>query len=103
MDYDINNDGKVSDQELEVHEFHRETVRWQTQRRMAWVAMGSMIAYTAALFIPFVPDARAHVLVEIAPLFYVAQAGVVGAYMGSKAAVDKNLDTKKSGPRPGAR
>lgn len=103
MEYDIDKDGKVSDQELEVYEFHRETVRWQTQRRMAWIAMGSMIVYTAALFLPLISDARAQVLVDIAPLFYVAQAGVVGAYMGSKAMVDKNIDQVNGGPRPGAR
>jgi hypothetical protein len=51
-------------------------------RRMAWAAMLSMIVFTIALFSPMVSDSRVAALADLLGLFYVAQAGVVGAYMG---------------------
>ena len=55
------------------------------QKRMAWVAMGSMIVFSGALFTPFVSESRVAALADLLGLFYIAQAGVVGAYMGVSA------------------
>ena len=52
---------------------------------MAWVAMGAMIVFSAALFTPFVAESRVAALADLLGLFYIAQAGVVGAYMGVSA------------------
>lgn len=59
------------------------------QKRMAWVAMGSMIAFTLILFSPSTNIERVDALSDLLGLFYIAQAGVVGAYMGVTAWMSK--------------
>ena len=59
------------------------------QRNMAWTALVSMILFTAIMFTPIVPDDRIKLLTDISNLFYLAQAGIVGAFMGF-AAFDKS-------------
>jgi len=59
------------------------------QRRMAWVAMGSMIVFTMAMFLPIFPDSRIKAMSDLFGLFYIGQAGVVGAYMGMSAWMNK--------------
>jgi len=59
------------------------------QRRMAWVALISMIIFTVVVFLPFFPDARIKLLGELSALFYIGMAGVVGAYMGMTAYMSK--------------
>ena len=44
-----------------------------------------MIVFSAALFTPFVSESRVAALADLLGLFYIAQAGVVGAYMGVSA------------------
>lgn len=51
-------------------------------RRMAWVALFSMIIFTIVLFSPMLSDSRVEALADLLGLFYIAQAGIVGAYMG---------------------
>jgi hypothetical protein len=47
--------------------------------------MVSMIVFTALVFLPIFPDARIKALSDLFGLFYIGQAGVVGAYMGMTA------------------
>lgn len=54
----------------------------ETQRRMAWTAIGSMVVFTIALFSPLLADSRVKALSDLFSLFYLAQAGIVGAFMG---------------------
>jgi hypothetical protein len=96
------------EREMELLEQERIEERQDNQKRMAWVAMTSMILFTIVLFSPLVSDSRLTIISEIASIFYFAQAGVVGAYMGSEAFVNrsfkKNLSrnsTNNSGPRIG--
>jgi len=67
-------------EELEVEE-----EKADAQRRMAWVALWSMIAFTVVVFLPVFPDSRIKLLGELSALFYIGMAGVVGAYMGMTA------------------
>jgi hypothetical protein len=87
--YDFSKDGQLSPEEIEfakAHIYEERMDRRQTnQRKMAWVALFSMIIFTIMLFMPFVPDDRIVLLKEISTLFYIAQAGIVGAYMGASA------------------
>ena len=53
-----------------------------TQKRMAWIAMASMLIFTIVLFTPLLTEGRVSALADLLGLFYIAQAGVVGAYMG---------------------
>jgi hypothetical protein len=55
------------------------------QKHMAWTAIGSMILFTVVLFSPIVSDDRVSALADLLGLFYIAQAGVVGAYFGMTA------------------
>ena len=56
-----------------------------TQACLAWAAMISVIVITGLLVSPFVPDSRIVALQNILDLYYVAQASVIGMYMGAKA------------------
>jgi len=56
------------------------------QRRMAWISMAAMIIFTIVLMVPgVVPESRLKLLADLSALFYIAMAGVVGAYMGMTA------------------
>jgi hypothetical protein len=59
--------------------------REDQQRRMAWVAMISMILFTAFLFIPVISPERINALSDLLSMFYIAQAGVVATFFGSQA------------------
>jgi VIT1/CCC1 family predicted Fe2+/Mn2+ transporter len=86
---DLDGDGIVSDTELAAVEALSKHEKADAQRRMAWVAMGSMIGFTIAVFLPIFPDARIKALSDLFGLFYIGQAGVVGAYMGMTAYMSK--------------
>ena len=87
--YDVDGDGKVSDNDIEdmekIQEIERDNKKQSAQRRMAWVAIWSMIVFTVILFSPIVSDQRVQALADLLGLFYIAQAGVVGAFMGVSA------------------
>lgn len=78
-----------TDQEIELLEQERIDRRQDNQRKMAWVALLSMLGFTALIFLPLVPKDRIDVFTSIADLFYLANAGVISAYMGTEAWVNK--------------
>jgi len=82
---DLDGDGVVSDSELAAVDALSQHEKADAQRQMAWVAMGSMLFFTLAVFLPVFPDARIKALSDLFGLFYIGQAGVVGAYMGMTA------------------
>ena len=80
--YDVDGDGIVSDEEMKtIHAINQEA-KIETQQKMAWVAMISMIVFTILVFLPIFPDTRIKALADLFGLFYIGQAGVGGAYMG---------------------
>lgn len=88
-DFDVDGDGDISPEDVaaaeKLAEIERQDRRQQAQRRMAWVAIWSMIVFTLVLFSPMVSDSRVAALADLLGLFYIAQAGVVGAFMGMTA------------------
>ena len=86
---DLDGDGIVSDAELAAVEAFEKHEKADAQRRMACVAMGSMLFFTLAVFLPIFPDARIKALSDLFGLFYIGQAGVVGSYMGMTAYMAK--------------
>jgi len=82
---DLNRDGVISNTELATVEAYEKHEKADAQRRMAWTAMISMIVFTGLVFLPIFPDRRIEVLADLFGLFYIGQAGVVGAYMGMTA------------------
>jgi|TARA_R100000479_G_scaffold126754_1_gene65921 hypothetical protein len=87
--HDLDGDGVVTDEEIarekEMLELELREEKSNAQKSMAWVAMGSMIVFSLFLFSPLLTDGRVKALADLLGLFYIAQAGVVGAYMGVSA------------------
>ena len=83
---DTDADGKVSKEDLEksneLLELELREEKADAHRRMAWVAIISMIVFTAVLFSPVVSASRVAALADLLGLFYIAQASIVGAFMG---------------------
>jgi len=88
-DLDLDRDGTVSAEDIsaveKLAEVERQDRKQQAQRRMAWVAIWSMVVFTVVLFSPVISDSRVSALADLLGLFYIAQAGVVGAFMGMSA------------------
>ena len=80
---DMNSDNTITNKELSIAdralELELREEKADTQRRMAWIAILSMIIFTSVLFSPMVSDSRVQALADLLGLFYIAQAGVVGA------------------------
>ena len=89
VDFDIDGDGKITEQEVAMKERMLEVElreeKAESQKFMAWVAMGMMIVFTVVLFTPMMTDTRVEALADLLGLFYIAQTGVVAAYMGATA------------------
>lgn len=89
-EYDMDGDGIVTDEELahmkEIKETEMAERKQLAQRRMAWVSIVAMISFTVVLIIPgLIPESRLGLLADLSALFYIAMAGIVGAYMGMSA------------------
>jgi hypothetical protein len=101
--YDANYDGMVDDEEIdnaqEMLELELREEKADAHRRMAWAAMISMIVFTVALFLPWVSESRVSALADLLGLFYIAQAGVIGAYMGVTAWMSKGTSSTASASR----
>lgn len=84
--YDMDGNGTVDDGEInnanEILEIELREEKADAHRRMAWVAMISMIIFSGFLFLPIIEVERVKALADLLGMFYIAQAGVVGAYMG---------------------
>ncbi len=95
MEFDHDKDGVISEKDLQISEqlirLQIDNQKDQNQVRMAWVAMLSMLIVTLLLFSPFVPDSRILALRDLLDLFYVAQASVVGMFMGVKAYMTRKM------------
>lgn len=83
---DTDSDGKVSKADIaksnDLLELELREEKADAHRRMAWVAIFSMIAFTAVLFSPMISESRVAALADLLGLFYIAQASIVGAFMG---------------------
>ena len=88
-EFDIDGDGVVSDEEMAVIQKIDAHEKADAQRKMAWVAMVTMIVFTLLLFLPIFPDGRIKALSDLFGLFYIGMAGVVGSYFGMTAYMSK--------------
>jgi hypothetical protein len=82
---DADSDGVVSDAEIQAAKASSDLLKQDSQRRMAWIAMISMLVFTALVFLPIFPDSRIKALGDLFSLFYIGMAGVVSAYFGAAA------------------
>ena len=89
LDFDMDGDGVITDDEIarkeRMLEIELREEKAESQKRMAWVAMLMMIGFTGLLFSDVVTEGRVAALADLLGLFYIAQTGVVAAYMGATA------------------
>ena len=87
--FDKDGDGKLTDNEFTLYKenekLQAELDKQDNQANMAWTAMISMIVFTVIMFTPWVPESRLETIASASDLFYIAQAGIVGAFMGATA------------------
>ena len=90
--YDIDNDGIVSDEEFEhmaeIKRLDHDLRKQRAQRRMATASLVAMATFTAAMF--FVDLDRVKALADISNLFYITGGGIVAAYLGASAIMNRN-------------
>ncbi len=90
-EYDTDGDGVVSDEELshvkEIKQTEDASRKNLAQLRMARFSLIAMGAFTLAMF--FIPLDRVTALSDISNLFYLTGGGIVAAYMGTTAWVQK--------------
>jgi hypothetical protein len=92
--FDTDGDGIVSDEELAKAErmidLENKDQKEDQLRRMAWLAMLSMVVFTVLLFLPFIGIERLAAIDNILSMFYIAQAGVVASFFGSSAYMSRS-------------
>ena len=90
--YDLDNDAIVSNEEFahmsEIKRLEHDLRKQRAQRRMATASLIAMGSFTAAMFV--VDIERVQALSDISNLFYISGAGIVGAYMGASAFMNRN-------------
>ena len=86
---DTDGDGIITDEELDRHErwirLENEDKMMDTQRTMAWLAMGTTIVTVILLLTPIINVARMESASGFLNTFLVAQMGVVLGFMGATA------------------
>ena len=87
--YDIDQDGTVTDEELEratqMLALDLREEKQDSQRRIAWVAMSSMVLYSLLPLMPFVPEDRLSTLSALSDMLFLSQASIIGLYFGATA------------------
>jgi len=63
--------------------------RWQNRRRMAWIALSSILVVTILAFF-VVAESRLKLLGDVINMFYLSMASIVGAYVGFATLDKKN-------------
>jgi len=79
---DLNNDGVITEGELEAWDEH---MKFVTQKRIAIGAFCFMLGLTTILCTPLINETRITALTGLISTMYIALAGIVGAYMGMSA------------------
>lgn len=92
-EYDLDNDGKVSDEELnrstDLLELELREEKAQAQKLISWIALGSMLVVTILMMTPIVSDSRVSALADLFSMFYLAMASIIGFYFGATAYMSK--------------
>ena len=98
---DMDGDGIISDEELKImeqlHEVERADRKQMHQRWMAWYSLAGMISYPGCIIATelFGLTNASKLLSDIAPAYFIAAAGIAGAFMGFSAMANKAVPPKK--------
>ena len=92
--YDLDGDGTVSDEELATNQglmqIQLQEEKADSQRRMAWVSLCSMVVFALLPLLPFVPESRLSTLASLSDMLFLSQASIVGLYFGATAYMAKS-------------
>ena len=87
--HDLDGDGKISQEELEIEErmlrIENADAMQDSQRKMAWIAMGSSIITVILLLLPILEISRMQAASAFLNTFLVAQTSIVVGFMGATA------------------
>ena len=91
--FDLDGSGTVSEKEIELSkeliEISLREDKSASQKRMAWVAVGSMWVFAVLPLMPFVPASRLDTLASLSDMLFLSQASIVGLYFGATAMMHK--------------
>ena len=91
--YDLDGDGTVTDEELaknqELLAIQLREQKADSQQRMAWVSLSSMVVFALLPLMPFVPESRLSTLASLSDMLFLSQASIVGLYFGATAYMAK--------------
>lgn len=83
---DLDDDNCVSVEELETTEklltLELNEKKAESQNKMAWISLISMLVFVAILFTPLISIERVNALSDLFGLYFIAVSGILGAYMG---------------------
>jgi hypothetical protein len=86
-EYDLDKDGIVTDEELkksqEILDQELREEKANSQKKMAWVAMGAMCIYPLLSLI--IPEERLDTWSSMSDMIFLSQASVIGLYFGATA------------------
>ena len=97
---DLDGDGVVSDEELEVSQklsqINRENERATQQASMAWFGLYGMVGYPVLVIASqyFNLTQAASILGDMAAVYFVSTAGIVGAFIAAESFKAKNGNGK---------
>lgn len=93
-EYDLNHDGIVTEKELAmqelIYQLEAKIMKSSTQAKMAWISLFSMVLFTILILSPYINADKIVSINDLAGMFYVAQASIVGAYFGFTVWMNKN-------------
>lgn len=93
-DYDLDQDGIVSDTEMSKSErmiqIENEDKKQDAQRNMAWVALFGMILYPFVTMFMAAIGLDASILASMADLYFISVAGILAAFYGKEAYMSKH-------------
>lgn len=85
-DVDSNQDGSISVSEMDTAkallDMELAEEKSDSHRFMAQAALAAILIFTFLLFTPFISTDRITAISELASMFYLASASIVGGYMG---------------------
>ena len=91
--FDLDNDGVITDDEVKTTQsmidIGLREEKAEAQRKMAWVAVLSMVAFMLLPIMPFVPDNRLETLASLSDMLFLSQASIVGFYFGATAYMNR--------------
>lgn len=92
---DYTNDGKITEEDINIakalREIEMKNAKMETQKKMSWFCLLMIAVVTIILFSPFISDSRISALSDLLGLFYISCAGIVGAFVGVTAWINKGI------------